>query len=120
MILRLTQLGLIFLSCSCADMRYTRYDESQFALAMNPEEEQVREHLEILEAWSDDADVPPGILAEYAYYLASMGRADEARQFFRASIERHPEQAKFIQALMNWVMPGEAAREGGDLQEVPQ
>ena len=120
MIQRLIQLGLFTLCCSCVDMRYARYDESQFALAMTPAEEQVGEHLEVLEAWSDDEDVPPGILAEYAYYLASMGRADEARQYFRASIERNPEQAKFIQALMNWVLPSEAAREGADMQEVPQ
>lgn len=120
MIQRLIQLGFITLCCSCVDVRYARYDESQFAVAMTPAEEQVGEHLEVLEAWSDDEDVPPGILAEYAYYLASVGRAEEARQFFGASIERNPEQAKFVEALMNWVLPGEAASEGAETQEASQ
>jgi hypothetical protein len=120
MIQKLAQLGLIALCGSCVDMRYARYDESQYELAMTPAEEQVSEHLEVLEAWSDDGDVPPGILAEYAYYLAWVGRADEARQYFLASIERNPEQATFVESLMNWVLPGETAREGADNEEDPQ
>ena len=51
MIQRLIQLGFIALCCSCVDVRYARYDESQFAVAMTPAEDQVGEHLEVLEAW---------------------------------------------------------------------
>jgi hypothetical protein len=120
MIRNLTRFGLVALCCSCVDMRYTRYDESQYALAMTPAEEQVGEHLEVLKDWSDDKDVPPGILAEYAYYLASVGRTAEARQIFLASVDRNPEQATFVQALMNWVLPGGEALEGTDSQEVSQ
>lgn len=120
MIRRFSQFSLVALCCSCVDMRYTRYDESQYALAMTPAEEQVGEHLEVLEAWSDDEDVPPGILAEYAYYLTSVGRTAEARQVFLASVERNPEQATFVQALMNWVLPAAEALEGTDSQEVSQ
>lgn len=103
-------LGLL-LPCACLAAcqatPWQTYDETSYAAVMDPSEEVLGKHIAVLEGWASGPadDVPPGIYAELAYWLAKVGRTEEARVMFEREIERYPYAEKYVRMLQALVLP---------------
>ena len=78
-----------------------------------PREETFEEHSQLLsdviESYeSREQKPPPGVLAEYAFYLARLGETEEANRYFKAEMEAYPESAIFVTSLER-MMQGQGA-----------
>lgn len=99
-------IALALFACSCANQKWARYDSSQFSVIMEPTEESVTSHVELLSSWSESKDgLPPGVSLELAYYLALLGQTEEAEAVFSKEVAAHPNVAKFAAALQRISMP---------------
>lgn len=108
----LVSLGLV----GCATNRWREYDESSFVLVMEPSDEAVLRHVELLDEWAaDERDpMPPGLFIELGYWLAKLGRSSEAAAAFDKELARYPQAATYIAVLTPLIVdPGEE-RESGE------
>jgi hypothetical protein len=93
--------GLALSGCASA---WSEYDDSLYETLETPGPETYEAHSEILrrvieESESGTRKPPPGVYAEYGYYLSRLGRAGEAKKYFRAEAGAYPESAVFCQIL---------------------
>jgi len=98
--------------CACtATSPWQTYDETSYAETMDPSEEVLAKHIAALEVWVEGPAeaVPPGIYTELGYWLAKVGRTEEARVLFEREIARYPYAQKYVQLLMSVVLPTEPA-----------
>jgi hypothetical protein len=102
---------------------WSEYDDSLYEAFRSPGPEAYKAHSELLrrvieESESDKGIPPPGVYAEYGYYLARLGRAAEAKKYFKAEVGAYPESAAFCQVLermvegKNALPPEDAAASG--------
>jgi hypothetical protein len=106
----MSRLALLFASlCLCActtPSKWQTYDQTSYSAVMTPSDAVLEKHLAALESWTTGpaADVPPGIYAELGYWLAKVGRTEEARVMFEREMERYPYAQKYVRMLMDLVL----------------
>ena len=112
-------LGALLLLAACTGSRWDAYDASSYDVVMEPSEEEYLEHIDLLQAWSQDEEnpLPPGLYMELGYWLAKVERYDEARAAFEEEIRRYPYVEKYLAVLSSVVLEpreeeGSAARPG--------
>jgi hypothetical protein len=83
------------LTGGCGVPAWQRYEESLYTSLKVPGPETYAEHTQLLaevlaEAQAENRTPPPGVFAEYGFYLARTGRASEAKRYFEAekAVER--------------------------------
>lgn len=85
---------------------WARYDQSQYAVTMEPGVESYSAHAQFLQEWSDgQKDLPPGFAAELGFYLGLLGKQQEARAWFDVEVDRYPQSVAFVDALRSIVIP---------------
>ncbi len=99
---------LSFLGCANP---YDYYEDSLYSALRVPKQEVYTEHAELLgeivEYYQErDQKPPPGILAEYGFYLARVGRTEEAKRYFAAERQVYPESAVFMTVLERTINGG--------------
>lgn len=95
---------LLALLAGCASDPWEGHDESLYGFLKYATPDSRRAHLDLLErvvAWNREAGrrPPPGVLAEYAYFLALQGETEKAVQALDEEARLYPEAAPFAGAL---------------------
>ncbi|MDB4724686.1 tetratricopeptide repeat protein [Planctomycetota bacterium] len=65
------------------------------------------DHVDLLAEWSLKQTSPRGVHTELAFFLASLGRFDEAIISYEAALAAHPEQLLFTLTLVQVSIPEE-------------
>ena len=83
---------------------WERYEDSLYTSLKVPGPEAYARHAELLGEVVEEAEAarrtpPPGILAEYGFYLARAGRTAESKKYFAAEKQAYPESATFVESL---------------------
>jgi hypothetical protein len=100
---RLLAVLALFSVPGCADP-WAAYEDSLYKALRVPGAAAYGEHADVLRQFVESYEgknqkPPPGIHAEYGFYLARLGKAEEARRQFKAEMEAYPESAAFVAAL---------------------
>jgi hypothetical protein len=104
------------LAAGCAS-HWDGYDNSLYAVTMEPGPEAYQAHVDLLRDWAGEGEeLPPGLAAELGFYLALTGHPDEARLWFDREVARFPEAAAFVEAMRAIALPPQA---GEDAQAAP-
>jgi len=117
-------LPALLLLTSCASSRWDAYDASSYEVVMEPSDDGYAEHIRLLEDWSADRKepLPAGLYIELGYWLAKVGRYDEARAAFEKELARYPYVEKYLATLSALVLATtateETEQEGADSEEV--
>jgi len=112
--MRLLHLPVLLLLCSCASNRWDAYDNSSYDVVMEPSDKEYLEHIELLEAWGADErqPMPPGLYMELGFWLAKVGRNEEAELAFAQEVARYPYVQEYLATLTSLVFgdapPGDA------------
>lgn len=101
---RLLALVSLCILGGCASNPWERYEDSLYESMRVPGPQVYEQHTdllgEIVEYYGDrERKPPPGVLAEYGFYLARTGKADQAPRYFQAEKEAYPESAVFVTVL---------------------
>ena len=88
----------------CASDPWEWYEDSLYESMRVPSADVYEQHTallgEIVEYYGErERKPPPGVLAEYGFYLARTGKADQARGYLQAEKEAYPESAVFVTVL---------------------
>lgn len=83
---------------------WERHDESLYSVMKNPSAATAEAHSKVIHsiiknAQARDARPPAGLSAEYAYYLAKLGRRDEAKAYLDLEARHYPEAKTFLAVL---------------------
>jgi hypothetical protein len=103
--MKLPCIAVLLSLASCATNRWDGYDSSGYDVVMEPSDAETAKHIEFLEAWSaDEGDpIPPGLSVELGYWLAKVGRNDEAQAAFEREIARYPYAQKYVAVLQGLI-----------------
>jgi hypothetical protein len=101
---RLGLLHVLTILAGCSSSPWTRHDASLYTVMKEPSPATVAQHAQLLEQTIQQANQanvrpPAGVCAEYAYYLAKLGRGGEAKKFLDLEARHYPEAKTFIKAL---------------------
>lgn len=101
--LRLLAVLAVGSALGCADP-WDEYESSLYEALRVPGPATHGRHVEVLRQFveryeEEGKKPPPGILAECGFYLARLGRAEEAGKYFKAEKVAYPESAAFVTAL---------------------
>ena len=105
--LRTLCLFLILLA-GCASDPWERHDDSLYQYLKYATPESREGHVELLGrvvSWNRDAGrtPPPGVMAEYGYFLALQGEQAKALEALDEEARLYPEAAPFVGALRSMV-----------------
>ena len=89
--------------CGCSNP-WEEYEDSLYRSLKVPGAEVYAEHTDLLrqvvaQFQDEGRKPPPGVLAEYGFYLARVGKPVEAKKYFRAEMAAYPESAVFVTVL---------------------
>jgi hypothetical protein len=109
---------MVVLVAGCADP-WAEYEDSLYGALRVPGDESYAGHTELLgdvvrQFEDEDRKPPPGILAEYGFYLARLGRTDDARRYLSAEVAEYPESARFVAALTRIIEGHRAFQPGSE------
>ena len=99
----------LFSSCSStSDTLYSwnNYEAVSYKYSKDPSEKNLLELQKCFEKITSQPSgqrkvVPPGILAEYAYFLYKQGKKEQAIEMMNREIEAYPESKEFIDKIIN-------------------
>jgi hypothetical protein len=108
-ILALALLSTFVLMAGCASS-WERYDESLYLSIKEATPEAYESHARLLaaiiaESYESGVKPPPGICAEYAFYLARLQRPKEGEVYLAKEVEYYPESQTFV-AVLKRLMEG--------------
>lgn len=117
-LLTIALLGVSLAGCAKTMYSWNGYDDCLYRHYRNPtERESFGEKLkEIVEEAEAEGKVPPGIYAEYGFFLYEGGDFPQAAAFFAKEQEKWPESAFFMQKMISNAKAGgkkPAPSEGG-------
>jgi hypothetical protein len=81
------------------------YSQSLYSLKKNSNAETADSHLKVLDdimlkSKEMDLKVPPGICAEYGYYMLSAGKKEEAKKMFQTEKDIYPESTVLMDRMI--------------------
>ena len=87
---------------------WQQHDASLYAVMKNPSPATAQAHAKIIETIIANAEAhgaapPAGMSAEYAYYLAKLGRRDEAKAYLEREAKNYPEAKTFLVVLERFI-----------------
>lgn len=100
--------ALLWTACKPPEMyHWGKYEDSLYRIAKDPAAmDRYGENLLVqINAAEGLNKVPPGIYAEYGYFLLARKRGDEAVVFFRKEKERWPESAVLMDRMIASAAP---------------
>jgi hypothetical protein len=94
----------VALLAGCASDPYGRYPDSLYDVISDGTVESRADHVELLSeivTYHDELGTPPppGVLAELAWYRASLGDLDQVSRLLALEKKNYPESAKFVEAV---------------------
>lgn len=101
-------LSLLLYGCGAAKkpMYYWgNYSQSLYSLKKNQNDTTTAEHLKVLDdillkSKERAINVPPGIYAEYGYYMLTAGKKEEAKKMFQAEKDIYPESTALMDRMI--------------------
>ena len=105
--------ALLVVSASCASPSYYdwgRYEESVYQVTARPDGFDLAAEIDALEQQLEKTEakqrpIPPGLHAHLGYLHTVSGNADAARAHFEQEKALFPESAKFVDFLLERLMP---------------
>lgn len=99
---------LLFTGCATQQkpMYYWgNYSHTLYQLKKHQNDESLSKHIECLDEIIKNSEenstrVPPGVYAEYGYYMLNMGKKAEAVSYFRLEEQTYPESAVLMERLI--------------------
>ena len=92
------------LTLSGCQPAWLRYENSVYASIKESNQEAFAAHAVLLKEVIEEREAegrkpPPGVCAEYAYYLARLGRGEESHTYLAKEVLYYPESRVFVAAL---------------------
>jgi hypothetical protein len=104
---------VIALLAGCASQQkpmyyWGNYSHTLYEYKKHPSDESFSEHMKCLDdvikvSKENNLRVPPGVYAEYGYYMLEMGKNEEAVGYFRLEEQAYPESTQLMERLINSV-----------------
>jgi hypothetical protein len=96
-------LGLLISTAGCRSA-WSHHDESLYVAMKDATPAAIQTHAELLREIIENAErgaarPPAGVCAEYAFYLAKLGRIEEANAYLEKEATHYPEARTFLVAL---------------------